>query len=112
MSKSDAQKEETFDWIELHKQIGSDQETGQQQRDQVSTRDKFVRKFKENPFVPIGAAATTLCLAVGLVSFMRKRSDLSQTMMRGRILAQGFTVAGLIGGLFYSAKGQAEGRMK
>ena len=46
----------------------------------------------QNPFIPLGAIGTAGCLMVGLVSFVRKDSAKSQTMMRGRIAAQGFTV--------------------
>ena len=46
----------------------------------------------QNPFIPLGAMGTAGCLMVGLVSFVRKDSAKSQTMVRGRIAAQGFTV--------------------
>jgi hypothetical protein len=50
----------------------------------------------------LGAAATILCLGYGLYSFRRGEKRMSQMMMRSRILAQGFTVAALVGGLVAS----------
>ena len=41
------EKEPEFDWLQLHSEI----------RDQVheeTTQEKFMRKLKDNPFVPIG----------------------------------------------------------
>jgi hypothetical protein len=51
-----------------------------------------------------GCGLTTICLALGLISFATKRSHMSQIMMRGRILAQGFTIFGLVGGMVYSVR--------
>ena len=47
-----------------------------------------MRKFAENPLVPIGALLTTGFLFNGLFKFGRRDSAASQTMMRGRIAAQ------------------------
>ncbi|KAL3268436.1 hypothetical protein HHI36_007547 [Cryptolaemus montrouzieri] len=81
-----------FDWIELKKDMdkqGGDESQGQ----------KFIRKFKENPLVPIGSILTTICLGVGLYSYRTGQRKMSQTMMRSRVAAQGFTVFALILGL-------------
>jgi hypothetical protein len=61
----------------------------------------------QNPFIPLGAMGTAGCLMVGLVSFVRKDSAKSQTMMRGRIAAQGFTVIAMCIGkqTFFSVMG-------
>ncbi|XP_050544538.1 HIG1 domain family member 2A [Daktulosphaira vitifoliae] len=63
--------------------------------------NKFLRKFKENPLVPIGALLTVGFLSYGLRDMYRGDKMRSQMMMRGRIAAQGFTVVALLGGLFY-----------
>ncbi|KAG7267471.1 hypothetical protein CRUP_007961 [Coryphaenoides rupestris] len=51
-------------------------------RDDETFKERFMVKFKQNPFVPIGNTRD------------------SQWLMRGRIFAQGFTVAALIFGVF------------
>ncbi|XP_003743663.1 HIG1 domain family member 2A, mitochondrial [Galendromus occidentalis] len=64
-------------------------------------RERFAdakRKFRENPFLPIGLLGTTLCLAFGLRAMMQGNRAQSQLMMRGRVLAQGATVAALVFG--------------
>ena len=96
--------------------------------------EKLVRKFKENPFLPIGGrrvekenmnrncltgcGATTFFLVKGLFRFGRKDSEgsqvtlqmfrkvsqstISQKMMRGRIVAQGFPIMALLTGIMVS----------
>lgn len=54
-----------------------------------------------NPFVPIGLALTVFFLGNGLRHMVLKNTRQSQMMMRGRVLAQGFTVAALVGGVLY-----------
>jgi hypothetical protein len=66
--------------------------------------DKFVRKTKENPLVPIGLAATITALSYGLWQMKTGDRAMSQKMMRMRIYAQSFTVFALIGGILYQAK--------
>ncbi|KAM8973013.1 HIG1 domain family member 2A, mitochondrial-like [Pelodytes ibericus] len=66
-------------------------------------RSKFVRKVKENPFVPIGCLATAGALTYGLISFKKGNTRQSQLMMRTRILAQGFTVAAIMVGVVMAA---------
>ncbi|XP_036604728.1 HIG1 domain family member 2A, mitochondrial [Trichosurus vulpecula] len=68
-----------------------------------SVKDKFQRKIRENPVVPIGCLATAGALSYGLYCFHRGNSQRSQMMMRTRILAQGFTVMAILGGLVVSA---------
>ncbi|XP_005795452.1 HIG1 domain family member 2A, mitochondrial [Xiphophorus maculatus] len=65
-----------------------------------SFKEKFLRKTKENPFVPIGCAATAGALLYGLRAFHQGKTRQSQLMMRGRIFAQGFTVVAIIVGIF------------
>ena len=51
-----------------------------------------------------GALVTTGFLSYGLYSFRRGEKQMSQVMMRGRVLAQGFTVLALVGGMLMAAK--------
>uniref|UniRef100_A0A182W4H1 HIG1 domain-containing protein n=1 Tax=Anopheles minimus TaxID=112268 RepID=A0A182W4H1_9DIPT len=82
---------EELDWIQMRKDFaGVHAET---------TKEKMVRKINENPLVPIGCAATLTALGFGLWNFRQGRSQMSQYMMRARILAQGFTVLALIIGV-------------
>ncbi|XP_066248245.1 HIG1 domain family member 2A, mitochondrial [Euwallacea similis] len=85
-----------FDWLNLHKEMD-------QILPQESKLEKLVRKCKENPLVPIGAAATTAALGYGLWSFRHGRAQMSQYMMRTRVGAQFFTVMALVVGYMYSA---------
>ncbi|XP_075223840.1 HIG1 domain family member 2A, mitochondrial-like [Lycorma delicatula] len=67
--------------------------------------EKFYRKFKENPFVPLGALATSACLGLGLWHLKGSRSDKQQIYMRGRVLAQSFTIAAfVVGTAFFASK--------
>ncbi|XP_059554230.1 HIG1 domain family member 2A, mitochondrial [Myotis daubentonii] len=68
-----------------------------------SFKEKFLRKTRENPMVPIGCLGTAAALTYGLYCFHRGQSQRSQLMMRTRIAAQGFTVAAILAGLAVSA---------
>ncbi|XP_028574252.1 HIG1 domain family member 2A, mitochondrial [Podarcis muralis] len=61
--------------------------------------DKFRRKTRENPLVPIGCLGTAGVLAYGLICFKKGNTLQSQRMMRARVLAQGFTVAAILVGV-------------
>ncbi|KYO29936.1 HIG1 domain family member 2A, mitochondrial [Alligator mississippiensis] len=65
--------------------------------------DKFKRKMRENPLVPIGCLGTLGALTYGLVCFKKGDRQQSQLMMRARILAQGFTIAALMVGVVVTA---------
>jgi len=67
-------------------------------------KEKFMRKFKSNPFVPLGCAATAGALVWGIRAFNKGKTNQSQMMMRARIGAQGFTVIALIFGVLSSWK--------
>lgn len=67
-------------------------------------REKFVRKTKENPLVPIGLVATVAILVNGVRQMTRGDRAKSQSMMRARVVAQGLTVAALVGGILWSAR--------
>lgn len=66
-------------------------------------KEKFLRKTKENPFVPIGCLGTAGALMYGLRAFHQGKTRQSQLLMRGRIFAQGFTVVAIIVGVFATA---------
>ncbi|XP_072293911.1 HIG1 domain family member 2A, mitochondrial [Eucyclogobius newberryi] len=63
-------------------------------------QEKFIRKTKENPFVPIGCLGTAGALLYGLRAFSLGKTRQSQLLMRGRIFAQGFTVVAIVVGVF------------
>lgn len=87
----------TFDWVAFDREI-----TGNA-REQESPKARLQRKFAENPWVPIGAGVTGTVLMIGLLSFATKRTRLSQIMMRARVLAQGATMALLVGSVTIKA---------
>ncbi|XP_035582075.1 HIG1 domain family member 2A-like [Zalophus californianus] len=70
---------------------------------QESFKEKFLRKTRENPMVPIGCLGTAAALTYGLYCFHRGQSHHSQLMVHTRIAAQGFTVAAILLGLAASA---------
>ncbi|CAO1392372.1 unnamed protein product [Diamesa serratosioi] len=91
MSTSKVDQSPELEWIQMKKDFDSMQgESG---------KDKMFRKIKENPMVPIGCLATAGALTFGLYSFKQGERQMSQYMMRARILAQGFTVVALIVGV-------------
>ncbi|XP_032303354.1 HIG1 domain family member 2A, mitochondrial [Coturnix japonica] len=66
-------------------------------------KEKFLRKTRENPLVPLGCLCTLGVLTYGLISFKRGNTRHSQLMMRARVAAQGFTLAALLGGMVLTA---------
>ena len=87
---------------QLNKQLAVNRETGV--KHQETANEKLVRKFWENPFIPVGAVITTGFLVNGLFRFGRRDSAGSQVMMRGRIVAQAFTVGALMVGVALNIK--------
>eukprot|EP00873_Tetraselmis_striata_P008373 jgi/Tetstr1/428637/TSEL_018625.t1 len=57
----------------------------------------FPQKGKRNPLVLVGAFTTAGVLMAGLISFHKGNQGMSQTMMRARVVAQGATVALMVG---------------
>lgn len=57
---------------------------------------KFKRLWLEQPLVPIGLITTIGFLVAGLTSMRAGNKIRSQMMMRGRILAQGFTLVAML----------------
>ncbi|XP_043113765.1 HIG1 domain family member 2A, mitochondrial [Puntigrus tetrazona] len=66
-------------------------------------KEKFIRKTKENPLVPIGCLGTAGALVYGLSAFRQGKTRQSQLLMRARIFAQGFTVVAIIVGVAVTA---------
>ncbi|KAG5887747.1 hypothetical protein JTB14_034085 [Gonioctena quinquepunctata] len=86
-----------FDWLTLRKDMDAALPI-------ETITSKFMRKFKENPFVPIGCVATTFALGYGLWCLRTGQRKMSQYMMRTRIVAQGFTVLAMVVGVTMSAQ--------
>ncbi|CAK9177215.1 unnamed protein product [Ilex paraguariensis] len=59
------------------------------------------KKRVRNPLVPIGAFMTAGVLTAGLISFKTGNSHLGQKLMRARVVAQGATVALMVGTAYY-----------
>merc|ERR1712192_363577 len=100
--KDDQLEVDEFEWIQLNKELAVNRDTGKKHQEAPS--EKLVRKFKENPFLPIGCGATTFFLVNGLFKFGRKDSEGRRKMMRGRIVAQGFTIMALLTGIVVSMR--------
>lgn len=64
--------------------------------------------LRKNPLVPLSALATAGILAGGLFQFKRGNAVWSQRLMRGRIFAQGTTLA-LLAGSVYTVKAEGAG---
>uniref|UniRef100_A0A6U4FFK3 HIG1 domain-containing protein n=1 Tax=Phaeomonas parva TaxID=124430 RepID=A0A6U4FFK3_9STRA len=62
-------------------------------------RQGFLEKLWAEPLVPIGAAVTTLCLFGAMNAFRKKDPYRMNTMMKGRVGAQAFTVLAMCGGV-------------
>lgn len=71
---------------------------------QRTAASSFIKKSKQNIFVPIGLVATAACIVMGLVSMSRSDSRRQQQFMRGRILFQGFTFAMMATGIYLTTK--------
>ncbi|KAH9968108.1 hypoxia induced protein conserved region-domain-containing protein [Russula dissimulans] len=61
-------------------------------------REKALRKFKQQPLVPVGAAATTVALVIAMTKMRKGQSRSLNNWLRLRIVAQGFTVAAVVAG--------------
>ncbi|KAG5682721.1 hypothetical protein PVAND_012055 [Polypedilum vanderplanki] len=95
-------KQPELEWIQMKKDFDNERA-----HEEESAKEKFIRKFKQNPLVPIGCLATAGALSFGLYSFQKGERRMSQMMMRARILAQGFTVAALVVGVIYTLRNDA-----
>jgi len=60
--------------------------------------------FSAEPFVPIGVIVTTVFLVQGFKAFKGGDQRKAQVLMRGRVVAQAFTVAIMCAGTFMGFK--------
>ncbi|GAA5909835.1 respiratory supercomplex assembly factor RCF1 [Sporobolomyces salmoneus] len=63
--------------------------------------DKFSRKFKEEPLVPIGCLATVVALVAASSALQKGNRAQFNKMLRYRVAAQGLTVVAALGGSVY-----------
>lgn len=63
-------------------------------------REKAVRKFKENPWVPLGSLATVGALVTAMVKLKRGQSHSFNTWLRVRVAAQGLTIVAIVAGTY------------
>ena len=70
--------------------------------------ERFKRKLKAEPLVPIGCLATATILGMGLLQLKRGNVKASQKLMRGRVAAQTATVLAMAYGAYSAAKGREE----
>ncbi|KAL0023906.1 hypothetical protein WJX79_009251 [Trebouxia sp. C0005] len=59
--------------------------------------DEYVLPRRRSPWVLVGAGGTAAILLGGLLAFKKGNQNLSQHMMRARVVAQGATVALMAG---------------
>lgn len=69
----------------------------------ISPLDKKIVLLVKTVYNFSGALATAGALSYGLWSFRTGRSQMSQQMMRLRIVAQGFTITALVVGVMMTA---------
>lgn len=99
MSKINQEDKDELDWLALQKKLTQGYENFEPEKGTT----KFIRKFKENPLVPVGCLATSAALCVGLYSMQLGDKKLSNLMMRTRVGAQAFTITAITVGLVYTA---------
>ncbi|KAI0267417.1 hypoxia induced protein conserved region-domain-containing protein [Gloeopeniophorella convolvens] len=63
-------------------------------------REKALRKFKQQPLVPVGAAATTVALVIAMTKMRKGQSQSFNNWLRVRIVAQGLTIAAVVAGTY------------
>ncbi|KAF8635740.1 hypothetical protein AX15_000356 [Amanita polypyramis BW_CC] len=73
-----------------------------------SWSEKFTRRFKENPWVPLGAMATVATLITASVKMRRGESQKMNRWLRARVAAQGFTILAICGGTYLVNKREQE----
>eukprot|EP00698_Gefionella_okellyi_P005993 TRINITY_DN15444_c0_g1_i1.p1 TRINITY_DN15444_c0_g1~~TRINITY_DN15444_c0_g1_i1.p1 ORF type:complete len:114 (+),score=22.36 TRINITY_DN15444_c0_g1_i1:50-391(+) len=65
-------------------------------------RPSFTQKIANEPWVPLGCLLTAGILGFGLFSFGRGNSRWGQYAMRARVAAQGVTLIGAVGGMYWA----------
>eukprot|EP00656_Telonema_subtile_P049315 TRINITY_DN609_c0_g2_i3.p1 TRINITY_DN609_c0_g2~~TRINITY_DN609_c0_g2_i3.p1 ORF type:complete len:121 (+),score=26.31 TRINITY_DN609_c0_g2_i3:163-525(+) len=66
--------------------------------------DTFMDKLQRSWLVPIGVGTTGVVLGSGLASFKDGNARRSQFLMRGRVVAQGLSVAAIMWSLHYESQ--------
>ncbi|KAF7341989.1 HIG1 domain family member 2A [Mycena venus] len=61
-----------------------------------TTSQKFARKCRENPYVPIGGALTVVNLVMAVLNLARGESRMMNYWLRGRVAMQGLTIVALL----------------
>ena len=64
---------------------------------QIPATDEWYQERKRSPLVMAGALITGAILGAGLFAYKSGNKNMSQTMMRARVIAQGATVALMMG---------------
>lgn len=77
-------------------------------REKETTLQKAQRKFTNEPLIPLGTIMTVAFLGAGLRAFHTGESRKAQFLMRGRVLAQGFTVAVFLAGSYFGIISKGE----
>ena len=98
----------TFDWAALDAEINPKKSTSDGVTVLETGKEKFFRKIREDPFVPIGFLATCGFLFTGIYYYQKRNSRMSQFMMRGRIAAQAFTIFAMMGATITTQLGWRE----
>ncbi|EPQ51828.1 hypothetical protein GLOTRDRAFT_65416 [Gloeophyllum trabeum ATCC 11539] len=73
-----------------------------------SFRDKAIRKFKEEPLVPIGTLATCVALTMATVKMRSGQPKSFNNWLRVRIIAQGLTIAAVVAGSYAYGRTQKQ----
>ncbi|KAF2814659.1 altered inheritance of mitochondria protein 31, mitochondrial, partial [Mytilinidion resinicola] len=63
--------------------------------------EKFFRRLREEPLVPLGCVLTVAALIGATRSIRRGDGNRTNVMFRRRIYAQGFTIVAMLGGSIY-----------
>ncbi|RIA98254.1 hypoxia induced protein conserved region-domain-containing protein [Glomus cerebriforme] len=88
-------------WIMSQQTEPSSSNTPATQIHYETLHNRFVRKMKEHPLVPLGMFATVFALAGATIGFYKGDSKTMQQFLRFRVAAQGFTVLVAVGAPTY-----------
>ncbi|KAH8102217.1 hypoxia induced protein conserved region-domain-containing protein [Cristinia sonorae] len=73
-----------------------------------SPLQKFKRKFKQEPLVPIGAGLTTVALIMASIKLRKGDSRQLNHWLRARLIFQGFTIAAVAGGTYFYGRSRQQ----
>ncbi|KZT28212.1 hypothetical protein NEOLEDRAFT_1109021 [Neolentinus lepideus HHB14362 ss-1] len=71
-------------------------------------KDKAIRRFKEEPLVPIGTLATCYALTMAMIRMRSGQPKSFNRWLRVRIIAQGLTVAAVVAGSYAFGRTQQQ----